>query len=65
MRLPPPGAANLGSLRFRLRTPLRYAPLRAAPFATAAQIRVPRHSILEPQSMISYPYPEPRHRSLI
>jgi hypothetical protein len=60
-----PGATNLGSLRSRLRTPLRNAPLRAAPSATAAQIRVPRHSSLDPRSMISYPFPAPRHHSLV
>jgi len=62
---PPPGAANLGSLRSRLRTPLRYASLRAAPCAAAAQIRVPSHFILDLTSMISYPFPAPRHHSLV
>jgi len=62
---PPPGAANLGSLRSRLRTPLRYASLRAAPCAPAAQIRVLSHFILDLTSMISYPFPAPRHHSLV
>lgn len=61
----PPGAANLGSLRSRHRTPLRYASLRAAPCAAVAQIRVPSHFILDLTSMISYPFPAPRHHSLV
>ena len=42
-----------------------YAPLRAAPSAPASQIRVPRHSILDPSSMINYLFPAPRHHSLV
>ena len=61
----PPGATILGSLRSRLRTSLRYAPLRAAPSTPASQNRVLRHSNLDPQSMISYLFPAPRHTSLV
>ena len=56
-RLPP-------SLRSRLRTPLRYAPFRVAPSAPAAQFRVPRRSILDPQAMLSYPLSHPAAYSL-
>ena len=56
---------NLGDLRSRLRTSLRYAPLRAAPCATVAQIRVPRDSSLDLQSMNLYPSLAPRLHSLV